>query len=193
MRAFVAWWRHRHTIMLVYMYQLRILAYHKDQLRRITRCWHANRLFTITSLSDFYKCDWFESLSVCAFYPWNSASSIHLFMNIMRHNNNACVCYTIHQSWCLYSLNVVWPFLPSPTHTYAQDIGGMDIQKEEIREAVELPLSCPELYHQIGIDPPTGVLLYGPPGTGKTMLAKVSGAWTTTATRTCCITIIGRV
>merc|ERR1719449_508718 len=52
------------------------------------------------------------------------------------------------------------------------DIGGMDIQKQEIREAVELPLVQMELYSQIGIDPPSGVLLYGPPGTGKTMLAK---------------------
>lgn len=48
----------------------------------------------------------------------------------------------------------------------------MDSQKQEIKEAVELPLTCPSLYKQIGIDPPVGVLLYGPPGTGKTMLAK---------------------
>jgi 26S proteasome regulatory subunit T3 len=53
------------------------------------------------------------------------------------------------------------------------DIGGMDIQKQEMREAVELPLTHHELYKQIGIDPPRGVLMYGPPGTGKTMLAKV--------------------
>lgn len=58
-----------------------------------------------------------------------------------------------------------------PDVTY-QDIGGMDIQKQEIKEAIELPLTNPELYSQIGIDPPRGVLLYGPPGTGKTMLAK---------------------
>lgn len=58
-----------------------------------------------------------------------------------------------------------------PDVTYA-DIGGLDIQKQEIREAIELPLTHPELYAQIGIDPPRGVLLYGPPGTGKTMLAK---------------------
>lgn len=48
-----------------------------------------------------------------------------------------------------------------------QDIGGNDIQKQEIREAVELPLTHFELYRQIGIDPPRGVLLWGPPGTGK--------------------------
>jgi len=53
-----------------------------------------------------------------------------------------------------------------------QDIGGLDIQKQEIKEAVELPLTHAELYQQIGIDPPRGVLLYGPPGTGKTMMAK---------------------
>ena len=58
-----------------------------------------------------------------------------------------------------------------PDVTY-QDVGGLDIQKQEIKEAVELPLTNPELYQQIGIDPPRGVLLYGPPGTGKTMLAK---------------------
>jgi len=53
-----------------------------------------------------------------------------------------------------------------------EDIGGLDIQKQEIKEAVELPLTHFHLYQQIGIDPPRGVLLWGPPGTGKTMMAK---------------------
>lgn len=44
------------------------------------------------------------------------------------------------------------------------DVGGLDAQKQEIREAVELPLTQGDLYTQIGIDPPRGVLLYGPPG-----------------------------
>jgi len=59
------------------------------------------------------------------------------------------------------------------------DIGGLDIQKQEIREAVELPLTHFELYQQIGIDPPRGVLMYGPPGTGKTMMAKAVAHHTT--------------
>lgn len=67
-----------------------------------------------------------------------------------------------------------------PDVTY-HDIGGMDIQKQEVREAVELPLTQFELYKQIGIDPPRGVLMYGPPGTGKTMMAKAVANATTAA------------
>jgi len=59
----------------------------------------------------------------------------------------------------------------SPQETYA-DIGGLNIQINEIKEAVELPLKRPDLFLKIGIDPPKGVLLHGPPGTGKTLLAK---------------------
>jgi 26S proteasome regulatory subunit T3 len=55
----------------------------------------------------------------------------------------------------------------------------MDVQKQEMREAVELPLTQFELYRQIGIDPPRGVLMYGPPGTGKTMMAKAVANSTT--------------
>ncbi|HIQ32300.1 MAG TPA: AAA family ATPase [Methanothermococcus okinawensis] len=53
-----------------------------------------------------------------------------------------------------------------------KDIGGLDEQIREIREVVELPLTHPELFEKVGIEPPKGVLLYGPPGTGKTLLAK---------------------
>lgn len=62
-----------------------------------------------------------------------------------------------------------------------QDIGGLDQQKQEMKEAVELPLTYPELYAQIGIDPPRGVLMFGPPGTGKTMMAKAVAQQTTAA------------
>ncbi|SPQ98478.1 AAA+ ATPase domain-containing protein [Plasmodiophora brassicae] len=65
-----------------------------------------------------------------------------------------------------------------PDVTYA-DIGGLDIQKQEIREAVELPLTQFDLYRTIGIDPPRGVLMWGPPGTGKTMMAKAVAHHTT--------------
>ncbi|MDD3263983.1 MAG: AAA family ATPase [Candidatus Nanoarchaeia archaeon] len=53
-----------------------------------------------------------------------------------------------------------------------KQIGGLAKQKEKIREVVELPLKSPELFREIGIVPPKGILLHGPPGTGKTLLAK---------------------
>jgi len=59
----------------------------------------------------------------------------------------------------------------SPDVTY-DDIGGIDDQIREVREAVEDPLEDPEQFEAVGVDPPSGVLLHGPPGTGKTMLAK---------------------
>ena len=53
-----------------------------------------------------------------------------------------------------------------------EDIGGLDEELDLVRETVELPLSNPELFARLGINPPKGVLLHGPPGTGKTLIAK---------------------
>ena len=59
----------------------------------------------------------------------------------------------------------------SPSITY-EDIGGLDRELEQVREMIELPMRHPELFQQLGIEPPKGVLLHGPPGTGKTLMAK---------------------
>jgi len=59
----------------------------------------------------------------------------------------------------------------APLESYS-DIGGLYDQIQEIKEAVEMPLTHPELYEELGIRPPKGVVLYGEPGTGKTLLAK---------------------
>lgn len=59
----------------------------------------------------------------------------------------------------------------SPEISYA-DIGGMEDEIKEVREAVEYPLTKPEIFQRIGVEPPKGILLYGSPGTGKTLLAK---------------------
>jgi transitional endoplasmic reticulum ATPase len=52
------------------------------------------------------------------------------------------------------------------------DIGGLEKTKESLREAVELPITHPNSFKNLGIRPPRGILMYGPPGTGKTLLAK---------------------
>jgi len=59
----------------------------------------------------------------------------------------------------------------SPAVTF-EYVGGLTGEIEEIREAVEYPLTMPEVFERIGVEPPKGILLHGPPGTGKTLLAK---------------------
>ncbi len=61
--------------------------------------------------------------------------------------------------------------ITAPTVTY-EDVGGLEKEIPRVREMIELPLRHPELFDQLGIDPPKGVLLHGPPGTGKTLTAK---------------------
>ncbi|HLC38424.1 MAG TPA: CDC48 family AAA ATPase [Candidatus Norongarragalinales archaeon] len=53
-----------------------------------------------------------------------------------------------------------------------EQIGGLEEVKQELKEAVELPLQKPEVFTRMGIRPVRGILLFGPPGTGKTLLAK---------------------
>jgi 26S proteasome regulatory subunit T2 len=74
----------------------------------------------------------------------------------------------------------------APLESYA-DIGGLEKQIQEIKEAVELPLTHPELYAEVGIHPPKGVILYGEPGTGKTLLAKAVA----NSTSACFLRVVG--
>ena len=59
-----------------------------------------------------------------------------------------------------------------PASVTYEDIGGLDDELDRVREMIELPLSDPDVFDRLGIDPPKGVLLYGPPGTGKTLIAR---------------------
>lgn len=73
-----------------------------------------------------------------------------------------------------------------PSITWEQ-VGGLKDQEREIKEVIELPLTKPDLFKKIGIEPPKGVMLYGPPGTGKTLLAKAVAA----STKSTFIEIVG--
>ncbi|GLE01006.1 hypothetical protein PINS_up009819 [Pythium insidiosum] len=57
-----------------------------------------------------------------------------------------------------------------PTTRYS-DFGGVEAILQEVKELIEYPLTHPEVYMHLGVEPPRGILLHGPPGTGKTMLA----------------------
>jgi 26S proteasome regulatory subunit T2 len=87
---------------------------------------------------------------------------------LLHHKTNAVVGVLADDADPMVSMMKVEK---APTESYA-DVGGLDQQVQEIKEAVELPLTRPELYDEMGIKPPKGVILYGPPGTGKTLLAK---------------------
>merc|ERR1719191_2338099 len=89
--------------------------------------------------------------------------------SILMHHKNMSVIGTLGDE--VDPLVSVMKVDKAPLETYA-DIGGLETQIMEMKEAVELPLTHPELYEDIGIRPPKGVILYGEPGTGKTLLAK---------------------
>lgn len=87
---------------------------------------------------------------------------------LLHHKSNSIVGVLTDDTDPLVS---VMKLDKAPTESYA-DIGGLEQQIQEVRESVELPLLHPELYEEMGIKPPKGVILYGAPGTGKTLLAK---------------------
>jgi proteasome regulatory subunit len=71
------------------------------------------------------------------------------------------------RDWRVNAMEII----EKPDTTFEQ-IGGLEKEIQELEEAVILPLTKPEKFEKLGIEPPNGVLLYGIPGTGKTMLAK---------------------
>uniref|UniRef100_A0A0K0DBN1 AAA domain-containing protein n=1 Tax=Angiostrongylus cantonensis TaxID=6313 RepID=A0A0K0DBN1_ANGCA len=87
---------------------------------------------------------------------------------LLNHKNHAVIGVLADDTDPMVS---VMKLEKAPQETYA-DVGGLDQQIQEIKESVELPLTHPEYYEEMGIKPPKGVILYGCPGTGKTLLAK---------------------
>ncbi|KAJ1678519.1 ATPase of 26S proteasome regulatory subunit 4 [Spiromyces aspiralis] len=89
--------------------------------------------------------------------------------SVLLHNKNMAVVGVLQSD--ADPMVSVMKLEKAPTESYA-DVGGLEKQIQEIKESVELPMTHPELYEEMGIRPPKGVILYGVPGTGKTLLAK---------------------
>mmetsp|Transcript_6875 Transcript_6875/g.13832 ORF Transcript_6875/g.13832 Transcript_6875/m.13832 type:complete len:388 (-) Transcript_6875:185-1348(-) len=87
---------------------------------------------------------------------------------VLHRNSNALVNFL--ENNCDSSINIVSPS-QKPEVKYSE-IGGLENQKEEIRESIEFPLLNHGIFEKIGVEPPKGILLFGPPGTGKTMVVK---------------------
>ena len=88
---------------------------------------------------------------------------------VALNQDNLSVIEVLSDSWD--PLVVTSEIIEKPTVTF-DDVGGLDDQIAQIREAVELSFTNRDDFEKFSIDPPKGVLLTGPPGTGKTMLAK---------------------
>jgi proteasome regulatory subunit len=88
---------------------------------------------------------------------------------VALNQDSLSVIEVLHEAWDPMVSGA--EMVEKPSITYA-DVAGLDDQVESVREAIELPLTKPELFEKVGIVPPKGVLLVGPPGCGKTLLAK---------------------
>src|SRR5215207_8071521 len=83
----------------------------------------------------------------------------------------------IFQADLLGALEVIRPTAMSestldiPTLTL-DDVGDMEPVKQALTETVLWPLSYPDTFARLGVQPARGLLLYGPPGCGKTFLVR---------------------
>ncbi len=94
---------------------------------------------------------------------------------IALNQDTLSIVEVLHEAWDPMVSGAEMIEKPNVDYT---NVGGLDEQILQIREAIELPLDKPELFQKVGIEPPKGILLVGPPGCGKTMLAKAVASQT---------------
>ena len=108
-----------------------------------------------------------------------TASVVHASALAVRHGG------TLTTDLLLSAIESTVPSLGSvplgemPSYGF-EKVANLTNVKQRLTEAVIWPITDPDRFARMGIDPPRGLLLYGPPGTGKTFviraLAHESGA-----------------
>tara|TARA_B100001564_G_scaffold57156_1_gene43829 strand:- start:11796 stop:13025 length:1230 start_codon:yes stop_codon:yes gene_type:complete len=90
-------------------------------------------------------------------------------VRVALNQDTLAVIEVLHDAWDPMVSGAEMTDKPDVTY---DSVAGLEEQVTSVREAIELPLTSPELFHKVGIKPPKGILLVGPPGCGKTLLAK---------------------
>jgi len=90
-------------------------------------------------------------------------------VRVALNQDTLAVIEVLHDAWDPMVTGA--EMIDKPSVDY-NSVAGLEEQVKSVREAIELPLTSPELFKKVGIQPPKGILLVGPPGCGKTLLAK---------------------
>ena len=90
-------------------------------------------------------------------------------VRVALNQDTLAVIEVLHDAWDPMVSGA--EMMEKPDVTY-DSVAGLEEQVISVKEAIELPLTSPELFVKVGIKPPKGILLVGPPGCGKTLLAK---------------------
>lgn len=90
-------------------------------------------------------------------------------VRVALNQDTLAVIEVLHDAWDPMVSGAEMTDKPEVTY---ESVAGLEEQVISVKEAIELPLTSPELFRKVGIKPPKGILLVGPPGCGKTLLAK---------------------
>jgi len=90
-------------------------------------------------------------------------------VRVALNQDTLAVIEVLHDAWDPMVSGAEMTDKPEVTY---ESVAGLEEQVTSVKEAIELPLTSPELFRKVGIKPPKGILLVGPPGCGKTLLAK---------------------
>ncbi|GMM34931.1 AAA family ATPase peroxin 6 [Saccharomycopsis crataegensis] len=116
-----------------------------------------------------------KNIALDRLYTFNSSQDSKTNIMDLVLGNQGCITLkpedfetAINSARNTFSESIGAPKIPNVKW---EDVGGLDLVKDEILDTIEMPLKNPYLFNN-GLKKRSGILFYGPPGTGKTLLAK---------------------